>query len=139
MYIHVHLTHLCNWSAPSCYSSTAIFNNCKSELTPYTVLGYSYQVSFHDVYQCQGHAHYDTDYSCHITALEFVQPTIWGSYHATIVINTLGGRYTHKRINTHTYTDIHTETILGNQACAGCRPLRIWFKNSYKLFLSYIV
>ena len=30
-----------NLSTPSCYSSTAVFNNCYSELTPYTVLANS--------------------------------------------------------------------------------------------------
>ena len=41
----------------SYYSSTAAFNNCYSELTPYTMVANSYCVIFHDAYQCQGHAH----------------------------------------------------------------------------------
>ena len=43
------------WS--SCYLSTTVFNDCYSELTPYTVLANSYWVSVYDTYQCQGHAH----------------------------------------------------------------------------------
>ena len=58
VYIHVCYTHLYNWSALSCYSTTAAFNDCYSELKVYTVLAYSYWVSFHDAYHCQGHAHY---------------------------------------------------------------------------------
>ena len=34
-----------------------LYNRFYSELIPYTVLAYSYWVSFHDAYQCQGHAH----------------------------------------------------------------------------------
>ena len=33
------------------------FNDCYSELMPYTALAYSYWVSFHEAYQCQGHVH----------------------------------------------------------------------------------
>ena len=42
-YAHVHICHtnLYNWSAPSCYSSTAALNDCCIELTPYTVLANS--------------------------------------------------------------------------------------------------
>ena len=58
VYIHVHHTHLYNWSTPSCYSIAAAFNGSYSELTPYTAIANSYWVSFYDVYQCQGHAHY---------------------------------------------------------------------------------
>ena len=39
------------------YSSTAAFNDCYSELTPYTALANSYWVSVYNVYQCQGHTH----------------------------------------------------------------------------------
>ena len=34
-----------------------LFNNRYSELAPYTTLANSYWVSFHEAYQCQGHAH----------------------------------------------------------------------------------
>ena len=54
MYVHVHHTHQ---SALSCYSSTAAFVDCYSELMLYIALVYSYWVSFQDTYQCQGHAH----------------------------------------------------------------------------------
>ena len=54
---HVYHTHLYNQSALSCYSSTAAFNNCYSELMPYTALSNSYGVSTYDVYQFQGLAH----------------------------------------------------------------------------------
>ena len=47
-------THPYNWSAPSCYSSTAAFNNFYSELMPYTALANCYGVSAYDAYQFQG-------------------------------------------------------------------------------------
>ena len=47
---------------------TTALNYCYSELIPYTVLTCSYWISFHDSYQCQ--AINNTDYSCHITAIE---------------------------------------------------------------------
>ena len=34
-----------------------LVTNCYNELTAYTALAYSYWASFHDAYQCQGHAH----------------------------------------------------------------------------------
>ena len=37
-----------------------------------------------------------------------------------LVINNLGGRYTHTHTNTH--TDVRTETILRNQACGRRTP-----------------
>ena len=40
--IHGGVYYLCyNLSAPSCYSSIAVFNECYSELTPYTALANS--------------------------------------------------------------------------------------------------
>ena len=56
-YVHVHHTHPYNLSAPSCYSSAAIFNDYYSELIPYTAIANSYGVSVYDVYQFQGHTH----------------------------------------------------------------------------------
>ena len=41
----------------SCYLSTAAFNDCYSELTPYTALANCYGVSAYDMYQFQGHIH----------------------------------------------------------------------------------
>ena len=55
MYVHIHHTHPYNLSAPSCYFSTAVFNDCYCELMLYTVLANSYGVSVYDVYQFQGH------------------------------------------------------------------------------------
>ena len=43
-----------------------------------------------------------TDYSCHIKAVELVQPIIW-VHIMPLVINSLGGGDTHA--NTHTHTD----------------------------------
>ena len=57
VYVYLRHTHLYNLSALSCYLSTAAFNNCYSELIPYTVLVNSYGVSVYDVYHFQGHAH----------------------------------------------------------------------------------
>ena len=53
--------------------------------------------------------------SCHITPL---------------VINSLGAdTHTHTHTHTNTHKDIHTETILRNQASVGLRPVHAWFKN----------
>ena len=52
MYACVCYNHLYKGSAPSCYSSTATFNNCYSKLAAYTVLPYSYWVSFYNVDYC---------------------------------------------------------------------------------------
>ena len=41
-YIYICHTHPYNLSALSCYSSTAAFNDCYSELAPYTVLANCY-------------------------------------------------------------------------------------------------
>ena len=38
----------------SCYLTTAVLNDCYSEVTAYTGLAYS---SFHDTHGCLGHAH----------------------------------------------------------------------------------
>ena len=56
-YIQVRHTHPYNLSAPSHYSSTDVFNDCYSVLTPYTPLANSYGVSVYDAYKFQGHAH----------------------------------------------------------------------------------
>ena len=58
MYIYVSHIHLDNWSAPLCYFTTAVLNDCYSEVTAYTVLAYSYWASFHDAYICLHHVHY---------------------------------------------------------------------------------
>ena len=71
-YVHVYHTHPYNLSAPLCYSSTAAFNDCNSELMPYTVLANSWCVSAYDTYQCQAMHINDKNYSCHITAVELV-------------------------------------------------------------------
>ena len=42
VYVYVNHTHLDNWSAPSCYFTTAVLNDCYSEVTAYTALAYSY-------------------------------------------------------------------------------------------------
>ena len=54
MYVHVRPYNL---SALSCYLSTAAFNECYSEIIPYTALANSYGVSIYDVHQFQSHAH----------------------------------------------------------------------------------
>ena len=53
-YVHVHHTHPYNLNAPSFYSSIAAFNDCYSELIPYTALANCYGVSAYDAYQFQG-------------------------------------------------------------------------------------
>ena len=53
-YIYINHTHLDNWK---CYFTTAVLNDCYSEVMAYTVLAYSYCVCFHDAYECLRHAH----------------------------------------------------------------------------------
>ena len=50
-----------------------------------------------------------------------------------LVINSLEGGHTHA--NTHMHADVHTETILRNQAYASLWPALTWFKN----FIDYII
>ena len=50
-------TFITELSPPPCYLTTAVLNGCYSEVTAYTVLAYSYWVSFHDSYGCLHHAH----------------------------------------------------------------------------------
>ena len=71
VYVYINHTHLYNWSASSCYLTTAVKNDYYSELTAYTVLAYSYWACFHDAYGCLCHAHY-TDNSCHVKAIEHI-------------------------------------------------------------------
>ena len=50
------------------------------------------------------------------------------SHHITpLVIHSLGGGHTDTQTHTHAY--IRTEVISINQARAGLRPARAWFKN----------
>ena len=56
-YVYINYTHLYNWSALPNYLTTAVLNDCYSELTAYTVLVYSYWASFHNAYECLRHAH----------------------------------------------------------------------------------
>ena len=130
MHVYVHYTHLYNWNVQPCYSSIAAFKDCYIELMAYTVLGYSYWVSFHNAYQCQGHAHkrYQQQllYSCNNCR------SCWPNHmvHITpLVINSLLARHTHTHMHTHTQTYTHkTHTHIQtsalkqfsrNQACAG--------------------
>ena len=70
MCIHLHHTHPYSLSAPSCYSSTAVFNNCYSELMPYTALANSYVSTMRT--NSKAMPINDNDYSFHITAIELV-------------------------------------------------------------------
>ena len=72
VYVQVYHTLLYNSSPPSCYTSTAAFNDCYSELTPYTVLAtLSGLVSMMHI-NSKATPINDNDYSCHITAIELV-------------------------------------------------------------------
>ena len=131
MYVHVCHFHLYNWSAPSCYSSTAAYNDCYSELAPYTALAYSYRVSLHDAYECQGHTHkwyrlqspYNSCRTCLTNRIGFI------SCHITsLVINSLRGRHTYTQTRTH--IDFRTETIIKNQTRVGLWPVHAWFKKN---------
>ena len=74
----------------------------------------------------------DTDYNCHIKAIELILTNHIGSisHHIMpLVINSLGldthvNKHSHARIQTFV-----TETILRNQAHGRRRPALAWFKN----------
>ena len=72
-YVYLNHTHLYNWSAPSCYFTKAALNDCYSEVTAYTaqVLTLIGLVSATrmDAYITPTT---DTDYSCHIKAIELI-------------------------------------------------------------------
>ena len=57
VYVYVNHAYLYNWSAPPCSLTTAVLSDCYSEVTAYTVLGYSYWASFRDKYEYLCHAH----------------------------------------------------------------------------------
>ena len=57
MYIHVNHTYLYNRSPPFCYLTTAVLNDCYSEVMAYAALAYSYWASFHNAHGYIGHAH----------------------------------------------------------------------------------
>ena len=41
----------------SCYLTTAVLNNCYSEVTAYAMLAYFYWASFYEEYGCLSHVH----------------------------------------------------------------------------------
>ena len=107
-YVYINYTHLDNWSPQSCYLTTAVLNNCYSEVTTYTVLGYSYWTNFHDAYICLCHAHYwyrlQQPYESHRTYLTNRMGSI--SHHIMpLVINSLGGGHTHIHTRIQTFAD----------------------------------
>ena len=51
-YVYVNHTHIYNYSPLRYYLTTAVLNDCYSEVTAYTALAYSYWASFHDAYGC---------------------------------------------------------------------------------------
>ena len=113
MYIYVCHTRRYNLSPLSCYSSTAAFNDCHSELMPYTALANSYGVTHTNSKTTSIN---DNNYSCHITAVQLVEPIIWGPYHATSLIALGADIHT----QTNTYTDVCTETILETRCALAC-------------------
>ena len=71
-YVHVRHTQLYNKNTPSCYSSTAAFNDCNSELMLYaTLLTLSGLVSTTHI-NAKATPINDNDYKCHVTAIELV-------------------------------------------------------------------
>ena len=107
-YIYVNHTHLNNCSAPSCYFTTAVLNDCYSEVMAYTALAYSYWASFHNEYICLRNAHYryrlQLPYKSHRTYLTNCMGFI--SHHITpLVINSLGGGHTCKHTRIQTFAD----------------------------------
>ena len=53
-YVYINHTHLynCTCNPPPYYLTTAVLNDCYSEVTAYTALAYSYWASFHNAYGC---------------------------------------------------------------------------------------
>ena len=130
MYLNVHHTHFYNWSAPSCYSSTAAFDDCYSQLMPYTALTHSYWVSFHDAYQCLSYAHYQHQLqlpykSCRTCLTKHV--STWCRI-MPLVINSLRNGHT---TQTHTHTDVRTETMLRNWVGASLCLACAWFEREF--------
>ena len=125
-YVYVNHTHLYNRSPPPFYLTTAVLNDCYGEVTAYTALAYSYWASFHNMYGCLRHAHWryqlQLSYKSHRTYLTNHMESI--SYHIMpLVINSLGGRHTHKQTCIPTFV---VKAILRNQAR---QPVCAWFKN----------
>ena len=55
------------------YFTTAVLNECYSEVMAYTALAYSCWASFHDAYiYAYVMPTVDTEYSCHIKAIELI-------------------------------------------------------------------
>ena len=87
------------------YSCLSTFNDCYRELMPYSVLAFSYWVTFQDAYQCQGHTHkwyrlqlpYNSCRTCLANHMVYIMP---------LVINSLGVD-TNTRTNKHTYRHPH--------------------------------
>ena len=117
----------------SCYSCTAVFNNCFNGLTPCTALPNSQWVivftmrinakamPINDNYSCHN---YNSCRTCLTNRMESV------SRHWLLIASwadTHTHTQTHTHANTHTHVQtIHTGSILRNQVCA-------WFNNSYQL------
>ena len=123
---YVNHTHLYNWSAQLCYFTTAVLNDCYSEVTAYTVLAYSYWTSFHDAYICLRHIHYryrlQLPYKSHRTYLTNHMGSI--SHHITpLVINSLGGGHTH--IQTFAADRSNSK----KPGVRRLQPARSWFNN----------
>ena len=88
----------------------------------YTTLAYSVFTTPMDAYAAPTN---DIDYSCHINHGTYSTNHMGSiSHHITpLVINSLGGRHTHKHAN----TILRTETIIRNQVL---KPVHAWFKNA---------
>ena len=137
MYVYVNHTYLFKWSAPSCYLTTAFLNDCYSEVTAYTALGYSYWAI---VFTMRMDAYItptkDTGYSCYIKAIityltNHMESTYIMPHHVTshhyLFIASRADRQTH----THAYRHSWTEAILRNQlqVRTGLRLECTWFRN----------
>ena len=121
-YVYVNHTHLQNWSASSCYLTTAVLNDCYSEETAYTSLPYTDWASFHNAYGCLRHTHYryrpQLPYKSHRTYLTNHMESI-SRHIMPLVIHSLGGGHT------HTQTHIQTFANRSNSKKSG---VRAWFK-----------
>ena len=64
---------------------------------------------------------FDSNYSCHIKAIEFVKPIIW-AHITSLVMDSLGGMDTHTHTHTHTHIHTHTHTHTCTHTNYKCIP-----------------
>ena len=113
VYIHIHYTHLYNWSSPSFYSSTAAYNNCYNELMCYTMLTLI-RLVFMVCINAKATPVHDNDYSCHNSYRTCSTNHMWSlSCHIMPLVINILGTDTHTNIHRHT-THTHIQHLHKN-------------------------